>query len=512
MASEHRTSGTRQSKGMPSIVERRAADKSAAYQPLMKLSKMTNILDECMSVVGPYAKITTSRIIEKNIRKAKPYPDLIPSLLHPKRRSFDATQKTVDMTWTRPEMFCCCYCPVFKDGKEELTVVQGTSSETWEASCYVNGIGVYDNGEKNKWFVAATPSLLDLIHIKFACQIELSSGGAAAIWRGESGIRRMLDKKMGTVHNWPLSDEPTEVHPDIVHICQAPCEKQRKGDNGTYVYNLPLSLLLIDRSERPAMIFWIYVNSYSEYNRYPLAPSEQDELDRNTLWAMGHGVEDDTEDDTNMETENITPSVRRARAHEDISATHSNELSHHISSSTFVHINWHPCYTSNTQQNFKNSSNIICASQSMPLQWQTPPAKKWRGIVQKMVYFEKSLGFLEGRIVMHMLEVGDWVQASQPPPPVLEDIKMFGDQWWTWYKEPQPVGSINGFYSIVASLGWWVVANKVKRHDVKNDKQEADNQKTLVKDEWMAGALVDVDWVLQCMMSASSIQKHKTLL
>ncbi|KAF9488256.1 hypothetical protein BDN71DRAFT_1436276 [Pleurotus eryngii] len=225
---------------------------------------MTNVLDERMSVVGPYAKITTSRIIEKNIREAKPHPDPIPSLLHPKRRSFDATQKTVDMTWTRPEMSRCCCCPVFEDGKEELTVVQGT---VFDGVVEFRDLGsimlckrqVFKNLlpplPEQEWFVAATPSLLDLIHIKFACQIELSSGGAAAIWRGESGIRRMLDKKMGTVHDWPLSDEPTEAHPDVVRIRQAPREKQRKGDNGTYVYNLPLSLLLIDRSERPAMIF-----------------------------------------------------------------------------------------------------------------------------------------------------------------------------------------------------------------------------------------------------------------
>lgn len=46
------------------------------------------------------------------------------------------------------------------------------------------------------------------------------------------------------------------------------------------------------------------------------------------------------------------------------------------------------------------------------------------------------------------------------------------------------------------------MADEAKRRDGKND-----NQEVLVEDARMAGALADVDWVLQCMTSASTSKR-----
>ncbi len=98
------------------------------------------------------------------------------------------------------------------------------------------------------------------------------------------------------------------------------------------------------------------------------------------------------------------------------------------------------------------------------------------------------------------------MRSGRPAPPSIKNLDVFTEQWWKWYIELQPAarrsedgslqhveleesnwretrkGTINGFYSILASLGWWVKAVK-----------------DINLDHALVAAIADVDWVLGSM-------------
>ncbi|KAF9486824.1 hypothetical protein BDN71DRAFT_1437301 [Pleurotus eryngii] len=85
--------------------------------------------------------------------------------------------------------------------------------------------------------------------------------------------------------------------------------------------------------------------------------------------------------------------------------------------------------------------------------WKYSRDVKWQQVIQKFILFEKSLGFLKGRIAIHTLansknhpkKIGPWVQSEWPVPPLIKNLDIFTEQWWK---------------CILASLGWWVKAVK----------------------------------------------------
>ncbi|KAF9492481.1 hypothetical protein BDN71DRAFT_1396646 [Pleurotus eryngii] len=114
------------------------------------------------------------------------------------------------------------------------------------------------------------------------------------------------------------------------------------------------------------------------------------------------------------------------------------------------------------------------------------PNSEWKEIITRFIKFERSLGFLDGKIPTNMLapgkhrpkEVGVWIKAGRPNIPAIKSS--FGAQWRLWYHELQPEsrkaneghlecipppdgewtelrkGTINSVYSLLASLGWWL--------------------------------------------------------
>ncbi|KAF4579407.1 hypothetical protein EYR36_001217 [Pleurotus pulmonarius] len=105
-------------------------------------------------------------------------------------------------------------------------------------------------------------------------------------------------------------------------------------------------------------------------------------------------------------------------------------------------------------------------------------------------------------------EVGAWVKSGRGVDPNIKNIKVFCQQWWLWYHELQlecrkavggclqrvappndewtelRKGTINGMYSLLASLGWWMNAA--------NGAKQCQDDVSL--------ALSDVAWVLESMV------------
>ncbi|KAF4590062.1 hypothetical protein EYR40_009540 [Pleurotus pulmonarius] len=71
---------------------------------------------------------------------------------------------------------------------------------------------------------------------------------------------------------------------------------------------------------------------------------------------------------------------------------------------------------------------------------------RWSNIVASFIECKKSLGFLDGKINVHMLapgkhrpkEVAAWVKNGRATDPVIKAPDTFGIQWWMWYAELQP--------------------------------------------------------------------------
>ncbi|KAF9490847.1 hypothetical protein BDN71DRAFT_1373003, partial [Pleurotus eryngii] len=110
----------------------------------------------------------------------------------------------------------------------------------------------------------------------------------------------------------------------------------------------------------------------------------------------------------------------------------------------------------------------------------------WKEIIMHFIEFERSCGFLEGKIATNMLapgkhhpkEVSAWIKAAHLGIPMIKNPVAFSLGWQMWYHELQPEsrmlveghlehiappnsewtelckGTVNGVYSLVASLGW----------------------------------------------------------
>ncbi|KAF4568592.1 hypothetical protein EYR40_004151 [Pleurotus pulmonarius] len=148
---------------------------------------------------------------------------------------------------------------------------------------------------------------------------------------------------------------------------------------------------------------------------------------------------------------------------------------------------------------------------------------RWCNIVAQFVEFEKSLGYLDGKIAVHMLapgkhrpkEVSTWVKNARATDPIIKNPVVFGVQWWMWYAELQPEcrkaveghlqrvtpennewtelrkGTINGIYGLLASLGWWMKAAEVSGEVT----------------ETLDMALSDVSWTLDLMARAATTKR-----
>lgn len=111
--------------------------------------------------------------------------------------------------------------------------------------------------------------------------------------------------------------------------------------------------------------------------------------------------------------------------------------------------------------------------------------------------------------------VAAWVKSGRDTEPIIKNARVFGHQWLQWYTELQPTGrkqddgslkralypntdwielrkgTINGMYSLVASLGWWLKAAVL--------------QKLPMED--VLTAVSDMEWVLESMTRAASLKR-----
>lgn len=112
-------------------------------------------------------------------------------------------------------------------------------------------------------------------------------------------------------------------------------------------------------------------------------------------------------------------------------------------------------------------------------------------------------------------EIGAWIKTGRAVEPTIKSAAAFGEQWWQWYLELQPAGraqedgslqrvvldkaewselykgTINGMYSLLASLAWWLkAANPARTPKVEVSK-----------------VLDDVSWVLEAMTRAHSSKR-----
>ncbi|KZP04965.1 hypothetical protein FIBSPDRAFT_673419, partial [Athelia psychrophila] len=112
---------------------------------------------------------------------------------------------------------------------------------------------------------------------------------------------------------------------------------------------------------------------------------------------------------------------------------------------------------------------------------------QWTSLLVKWIELERQLGFPKGRAQMlsnvnRPAQIGIWLHNGRPwddmpviSPGVAED---YSTSWWLWWKSLQPSwrsdtlsrdlratgvfnwsetlkGSQNGFFLLIASLGWW---------------------------------------------------------
>ena len=109
-------------------------------------------------------------------------------------------------------------------------------------------------------------------------------------------------------------------------------------------------------------------------------------------------------------------------------------------------------------------------------------------------------------------EVGPWEKSGRIAEPVIKNAEAFGQEWLKWYTELQPAsrkdatgglhraipdntnwnelskGTVNGIYSLIASLGWWLNAIETS----KGSKVE------------VLKAISDINWSLAAMIRAQS--------
>ncbi len=112
-------------------------------------------------------------------------------------------------------------------------------------------------------------------------------------------------------------------------------------------------------------------------------------------------------------------------------------------------------------------------------------------------------------------EISPWVKGARAVEPSIRNPAAFAQQWWLWYTELQPAarrlpdgtlqriplegqdwtelrkGTINGIYSLLASLGWWLKA-ATANGDCKAE---------------ISRALADVDWVLDSVVRSHSSKR-----
>ncbi|KAF9489083.1 hypothetical protein BDN71DRAFT_1402205, partial [Pleurotus eryngii] len=122
----------------------------------------------------------------------------------------------------------------------------------------------------------------------------------------------------------------------------------------------------------------------------------------------------------------------------------------------------------------------------------------WKVVIAQFINFEGSLGFLDGKIVSHILtggkfqpkEISAWVKGGHDTIPVIKNPVAFRKQWMQWYMDLQPdsrrqdngilscvndkkgdwskllKGSVNSIYSLITSLGWWLHITEQKHESL----------------------------------------------